>query len=43
MDTVATVALPLAVMGFIFGLTALGQVSQLKKEVQELKNKPENE
>ena len=34
MDAVAVVALSLAAMGFIFGLTAFAQVEQIEKEVQ---------
>lgn len=32
METMDTVAFVFGMMGFIFGLTALGQVSQLKKQ-----------
>ena len=29
----------LVVLGFVFGITALAQVNQLKKEVQRLRNR----
>ena len=35
------VALPLAAMGFIFGMAAFAQVDQIKKEVQRLRNQLE--
>ena len=37
------VALSFGVMGFIFGMAAMSQVAQLKKEVQRLRDQPENE
>jgi len=37
------VALPLAGMGFIFGLSAFAQVAELKKEVQQLRNQLEGD
>ena len=42
MDAIAIVALSLAVMGFIFGMTASAQVNQIKKEVQLLKSQLED-
>ena len=36
------VVLSLAVMGFIFGLAAMAQVAQLKKEVQQLSSQLED-
>ena len=42
MDTFAIVALPLAAMGFIFGLTAMLQVEQIKKELQRLRSQLED-
>ena len=41
MDAVAVVALSLAVMGFIFGMTATAQVNQIKEEVQRLRSQLE--
>ena len=37
------VALSMATLGFMFGLIAFGQVSQLKKEVQQLKDQLEGD
>ncbi len=42
METFAIVALPLAAMGFIFGSAAFAQVTELKKEVQQLKDQLES-
>ncbi len=42
METFAIVALPLAAMGFIFGLSAFAQVNDIKKEVQRLRNQLED-
>jgi len=41
MDVFGLVALPLAAMGFIFGMIAFAQVAELKKEVQQLRNQLE--
>ena len=35
------VALPFAIMGFIFGLSAFAQVNEIKKEVQRLRSQSE--
>ncbi len=43
MDNIAIVALPLAMMGFIFGMAAMAQVAQIKKEVQQLRSLIEHE
>ena len=36
------VALPMAIMGFIFGMAAFAQVEQIKKEVQRLRSQLED-
>ena len=43
MDAFAIVAFSLAAMGFIFGSAAFAQVTELKKEVQQLRNQLEGD
>ncbi len=43
MDSIAIVALSLGSMGFIFGMAAMAQVAQIKKEVQQLRSQLEDE